>query len=85
MRDLVTRKLEIMGEAARFIRELHPDFHDATTSLPWRDLSKTRSMLIHAYFDVLPAILWETARDSVPPFLDELRRVIAARSGQAGE
>lgn len=83
LRDLVTRKLEIMGEAARYIRELHPDFYDAATSLPWRDLHRTRNMLIHAYFDVLPSILWETARDSIPPFLDELRRVIAARSGQA--
>ena len=79
LRDLVTRKLEIMGEAARYIRELHPDFYSGAATLPWRDLHATRNMLIHAYFDVLPSILWETARESVPSLLGELRRVIAAR------
>jgi uncharacterized protein with HEPN domain len=79
VRDLVTRKLEIIGEAARYIRELHPDFYAGATTLPWRELHKTRNFLIHAYFDVLPAILWETARDSVPLFLAELRRVVDNR------
>lgn len=33
IRDLVTKKIENMGEATRYIRELFPDFYD-TAPLP---------------------------------------------------
>lgn len=77
VRDLVTKKIENMGEATRYIRELHPEFYDRTP-LPWRDIRRMRNRLSHGYFDVQELLLWETARGDVPLLLDELRRVIGA-------
>lgn len=77
VRDLVQKKIENMGEATRYIRELFPDFYDATP-LPWRDIRRMRNRLTHGYFDVIEVVLWETARDDIPSLLRELRRVIGA-------
>ena len=83
VRDLVIKKIENMGEATRYIRELFPDFYEAAP-IPWRDIRRMRNRLTHGYFDVLELVLWETARDDIPVLLEELRRVIGEYRASAG-
>ena len=80
VRDLVIRKIENMGEAVRYVRELHPGFYDRVP-LPWRDIRRMRNRLVHAYFDIDDLLLWETARDDVPALLAELRPLIDGSRG----
>ena len=65
------RSIEIMGEAAKNVpaafREQHP-------SVDWRRLAGMRDRLIHGYFGVDYAIVWDVVRTHVP----ELRRTIAS-------
>jgi uncharacterized protein with HEPN domain len=78
-RDLVQKKIENMGEAARYLRVLHPDYHAGVSDVPWRKLTETRNRLTHGYFDVSPAILWDTAKRDVPPLLVMFRALLEER------
>lgn len=61
--DLITRRLEVIGEAAKQIpeefKQLHPE-------VPWRDIGDMRNVLIHVYFDIDYTIVWKTATELVP-------------------
>lgn len=62
----VTRALEVIGEAARFvplsIREKYPD-------VPWREMIAMRNKMIHAYFGIDIRVLWRTVSEDLPPLL----------------
>ena len=71
---VVSRLLEIVGEAAKNIpdavRAAHPE-------IPWRKLSGTRDILIHAYFHVDAERLWRTVTEDLSPLRDALRRILS--------
>ena len=50
--DAVIRNIEIIGEAARQIRDHDPEFVKAHPELPWTDMRDMRNKMIHNYFDV---------------------------------
>jgi uncharacterized protein with HEPN domain len=61
--DAVVRNLQIIGEAATHLAkvegELPPD-------IPWADISGMRNILIHEYFGVDVAIVWQTVSVDLP-------------------
>lgn len=63
VQDGVIRQLEIMGEAAKNLsqetREKHP-------YIPWKDMAGMRDKLIHQYFGVDIAGIWDTAEQDIP-------------------
>ena len=73
----VVRAIEIIGEAAKQIpnkmREEHPD-------IPWRKLTGIRDKLIHHYFGINLAVVWETSTKDIPELLPLLQRVLEAET-----
>lgn len=63
VRDAVIRQFEIIGEATRKLSEetkrLNPD-------LPWQDIADMRNKLIHEYFGVDMAVVWQTMESDLP-------------------
>ncbi len=63
VRDAVVRQFEIIGEATRRLSEetkkLNPD-------LPWQDIADMRNKLIHEYFGVDMAVVWQTIEADLP-------------------
>ena len=61
--NAVMRSLEIIGEAARRVsqstREAHPE-------IPWEQMIGLRNRLIHEYFRVNLATVWETVHNDLP-------------------
>lgn len=54
--DAVIRNLEIIGEAARVL----PDEIKAKASeIEWRKIAALRNMLLHEYFGISMAIVWD--------------------------
>lgn len=63
VQDAVVRQLEIMGEAASHVsqeaRQLGPE-------IPWGQIVGMRNRLVHAYFQVDLAIIWEIVQVDLP-------------------
>lgn len=78
--DAVVRNLEVIGEAAR---HLDADIAAQLPQIPWRELQAMRNVLIHEYFGVSVAIIWETkSRSAFFSDDDAARRSRGRHAGQ---
>src|SRR5207249_11594293 len=53
----VVADFSIVGEASNNVPEAVIDAHP---ELPWRAMVEMRNVVVHAYFDVDPRLLWKT-------------------------
>ena len=65
--------VEVLGEAASRISEETRTTH---TSIPWRAIVGMRNRLIHAYFEINTAIVWQTVTQEIPALLPQLRALV---------
>ena len=71
--DAVAMNVTINGEAANNV----PDEARALCpSVPWRKMRDIRSVLVHGYFGLRVAILWETAVADLPPLVPMLSEML---------
>lgn len=72
--DAVTRNLSVIGEAANHVPDElvseHPD-------VPWTEMRGMRNVVIHEYFGVSLAIVWETVQQDLPSVERKLRRLLS--------
>ncbi len=78
MRDEVlqrsfARSLEIIGEAAKHVDE---GTRLANPSIDWKSLAGLRDKLIHHYFGVDYAIVWDVIKNELPQVGEELNKII---------
>lgn len=69
----VIRALEIIGEATK---EIPDEVKDKYTDLPWKEMSRMRDKLIHAYFGVNLEVVWKTIQQDVPTLKKLIQKVI---------
>ena len=72
VQDAVIRQFEIVGEAAK---NLSDGFRGRHPAIPWKDLAGFRDKLIHQYFGVDLAMVWQSVVEDVPMLLDELVKI----------
>lgn len=70
----VRHAIEIIGEAAN---NVSPEVRNSLPEIPWRQVIGMRNRLIHAYFDVNTAILWDTVKLSLPALIASLAEFLA--------
>jgi len=71
--DAVARNLEIIGEATKGIPD---DLRAKCPDLEWRKIAGLRDILIHHYFAINMAIIWEIVRDKVPELSQRVRQLL---------
>ena len=71
--DAVVRNLEVIGEATRY---LSMDQKDLVADVPWADIAGMRNILIHEYFGVDLAIIWQSVIEDLPRLRSQLQRVL---------
>jgi len=71
--DAVLRNFEVMGEAAS---KLPDDFVAQHPDVAWHKIIGMRNRLIHGYFGVSTAIVWETIQQHLPVLRDQLEELI---------
>ncbi|MCL5987074.1 MAG: DUF86 domain-containing protein [Actinobacteria bacterium] len=72
----VIRKLEIIGEASKNIPDSIKRKYEV---LPWKDMSRMRDKMSHAYFGVDYEIVWRVITERLP----EIKPVISEILGEA--
>jgi uncharacterized protein with HEPN domain len=71
--DAVIRNLTVIGEAARGVPgEVEAQYAE----LPWMEMRGMRNLVVHEYFGVDVAILWQTLRDDLPGLVPLLERAL---------
>jgi uncharacterized protein with HEPN domain len=65
----VMRLIQTAGEAAR---KVSPEFKAAHPEIPWAAIVAQRHRLVHEYFRILPAKVWEVVREDIPPLIARL-------------
>ena len=60
----VIRKFEILGEATKNVPD---EIRQKYPQVPWRQMAGMRDRLIHAYFGVDYALVWQTIENRIPP------------------
>jgi uncharacterized protein with HEPN domain len=74
LRRACQRSLEIIGEAAKKVDDVFKATHPG---LPWRDMAAMRDRLIHGYFGVDDAIVWDVMQEHIPPLQAAIRQLLA--------
>lgn len=67
--DAVIKNFEVIGEAVKRIPE---DFKHAHPGLPWRSAGDMRDFLIHDYPNIVPDVVWYTAKNDLPDFKKQI-------------
>jgi len=63
LRELVIRRIEVIGEATKNISDYLKNIY---LNVEWKKIAGTRDVLIHAYFNVDNDTIWEIVRDNLP-------------------
>jgi uncharacterized protein with HEPN domain len=71
--DIVIRRLEIIGEAARYLPD---ELKQARPEADWRRLIDLRNLLIHEYFNVDSGLLWNNVRYYLPTLKHAVQELI---------
>ena len=72
-RDATVRNLMTMGESVRWIPDVILSAHP---QVPWRLMRGVRNVVVHEYFGIDDAILWQTVRGDLPPLVPLLEAVL---------
>lgn len=68
-KDAVVRNFEIIGEASGRLSESAQQQHP---SVEWRKMKAFRNLLIHQYFGVNYAVVWDVIENFLPSTIAEL-------------
>jgi uncharacterized protein with HEPN domain len=73
VQDAVIRRIEIVGEAARRVSQ---ETRDKYPSIPWREMTSMRNLVIHEYDVVDIKQVWDTVQNKLPPLIEELSKIV---------
>lgn len=71
--DAVIRNLIVIGEGSKHIPK---EIQNQAMEVPWDDMRGIRNVVVHEYFGVSLAILWETVRKDIPSLMEPLRKLL---------
>ena len=70
--DAVIRRIEIIGEAVRYIPEETKQKH---LDIPWKKIAGMRDILIHEYFGVDLELTWKVAKKDLTTLKQQMLKV----------
>jgi len=71
--DAVIRNFEVIGEAAKRIPD---EYRKNNPTIPWRELSGFRDILIHQYEGVSLSQIWKIVERDLEPLREAITKVI---------
>ena len=74
IQDAVVRNIEVIGEAAKNIERVDPDFASKHNEVPWQVMYAMRNRLSHGYDTIDYEIVWNLIQNDLP----NLHRLVKA-------
>lgn len=68
----VIREFQIIGDA---VGKLPESFRQTAPEVAWQDIKDFRNLLVHEYFGVDLAIVWQVVVNDLPPLLEAVERL----------
>lgn len=75
IQDAVVRRIEIIGEAVRY---LPPELKKESDEVPWQDIMDMRNKIIHEYFGVDLELVWEVAKKEIPVLKEQVNEILSS-------
>lgn len=69
----VVQKLEIVGEATKNVPEA---IRQKYPQVPWREMASRGNLLIHEYYNVNCAVVWEVVTKLIPPLQPIIKQIL---------
>ena len=69
----ILKAVETVGEAAS---RVDADTRAAHPEIPWADIVGMRNRLVHEYFQINLARVWETVEQDIPRLIPQLERLV---------
>ncbi|WP_394330481.1 HepT-like ribonuclease domain-containing protein [Spirosoma radiotolerans] len=73
MRFSRVKQLEIIGEACNHVDS---SVKDTFPEVEWRKITGLRHILVHEYFGIDPALVWDVTTDDMPKLKSLLIRIV---------
>jgi uncharacterized protein with HEPN domain len=68
------REMQVLGEA---VKRLPLDLTARYSQIPWKQIAGTRDRISHGYDETDYNILWDAAKNDVPPLVATVRQMLA--------
>ena len=75
--DAVLRSFQVIGEAANNLDE---SFIESNPNVEWEKVIGMRNFIIHEYFGVDLNIVWDTIKEDLPTFKNNIERLLQRTS-----
>ena len=75
--DAVIRNIEIIGEAARNVERVAPEYAAAHPEIPWPVICAMRNRVSHGYFEVDLDLVWRTVQTDLPVLERQMHTLIS--------
>jgi uncharacterized protein with HEPN domain len=76
--DAVARNLELIGEASKGVPD---DLKSRYPDVPWRKVAGLRDVIVHGYFRVDVALLWDIVQREVPAVRHKIAAILSVNYG----
>jgi uncharacterized protein with HEPN domain len=76
LQDAVIRNIEIIGEAARNLLEVGPEFVAKYPSIPFAQIYGMRNRVSHGYFAVSTEMIWNSVQVDLPELREQIAKVL---------
>lgn len=73
VQSAVIRQIEIIGEAAK---NLPKEFTNEHKNVPWSEIVGTRDKMIHHYFGVDVALVYDLTKKEIPELKRKIRKIL---------
>ncbi len=73
-REAVILNFVIIGEA---IKKIPPEILKRYPDVPWKEFAGMRDKMVHGYFQISPAIVWETSRTDLAPLAAAVKELLS--------